>query len=172
MERDNPTHRARLSTDEFARTPEERKGEASDGNGSAPTPPGAPAPAAGEPTRSGARGTAARRTEEPPGDPAPHTSPHADAEDEESQRLLTPDDEDGFRARWREIQNRFVDDPPQAVDAADGLVADVMQRLAETFADHKHGLEEQWKRGEQADTEELRLALRHYRSFFNRLLVT
>ncbi|MFF8289834.1 hypothetical protein ACF068_11485 [Streptomyces sp. NPDC016309] len=55
---------------------------------------------------------------------------------------------------------------------ADALVADVMRRLASTFADHKRDLEGQWNRGEEVDTEELRRALRRYRSFFNRLLTT
>jgi hypothetical protein len=95
----------------------------------------------------------------------------ARAEDEIPQ-LLTEEDEEGFRARWQEVQSKFVDDPRDAVHTADALVADVMQRLAATFADHKQELEGQWNRGEQADTEDLRLALRHYRSFFNRLLVT
>ncbi|MER6442502.1 hypothetical protein ABT275_40255 [Streptomyces sp. NPDC001185] len=87
-------------------------------------------------------------------------------------QLLGPQDEEAFRARWQEVQSQFVDDPREAVHTADALVADVMQRLAATFADHKQELEGQWNRGEQADTENLRLALRHYRSFFNRLLVT
>ncbi|WP_406169906.1 hypothetical protein [Streptomyces sp. NBC_00996] len=95
----------------------------------------------------------------------------AGAEDEIPQ-LLSAEDEEGFRARWQEVQSKFVDDPRDAVNTADALVADVMQRLAATFADHKQELEGQWNRGEQADTEDLRLALRHYRSFFNRLLVT
>jgi hypothetical protein len=95
----------------------------------------------------------------------------AHAEDEAPQ-LLTPEDEEGFRTRWQEVQNKFVDDPRDAVHTADALVADVMQRLAATFADHKQELEGQWNRGEQANTEDLRLALRHYRAFFNRLLVT
>ncbi|MFD4626933.1 hypothetical protein [Streptomyces sp. NPDC058475] len=95
----------------------------------------------------------------------------ADAGDETPQ-LLSTEDEEGFRARWQEVQNQFVDDPRDAVHTADALVADVMQRLAATFADHKQELEGQWNRGEQANTEDLRLALRHYRSFFNRLLVT
>ncbi|MET9902867.1 hypothetical protein [Streptomyces sp. NPDC006446] len=92
--------------------------------------------------------------------------------EEDVPQLLTPEDEEGFRTRWQEVQNRFVDDPRDAVHTADALVADVMQKLAATFADHKQELEGQWNRGEQANTEVLRLALRHYRSFFNRLLVT
>ncbi|KPC60252.1 hypothetical protein [Streptomyces chattanoogensis] len=92
------------------------------------------------------------------------------AAEEETPQLLPGEDTDEFRSRWQEIQNRFVDDPQGAVHDADSLVAEVMQTLATTFADHKKGLEEQWNRGEQVDTEGLRLALRHYRSFFNRLL--
>jgi hypothetical protein len=92
--------------------------------------------------------------------------------EEDAPQLLTPEDEEGFRTRWHEVQDRFVDDPRDAVHTADALVADVMQRLAATFADHRQELEGQWNRGEQANTEDLRLALRHYRSFFNRLLAT
>ncbi|MER5822186.1 hypothetical protein [Streptomyces mirabilis] len=99
------------------------------------------------------------------------TAPGAHTEDEAPQ-LLTPEDEEGFRLRWQEEQNRFLDDPCGAVHTADVLVADVMQRLAATFADHKQEREGQRSRGEQANTEDLRLTLRHYRSFFNRLLVT
>jgi hypothetical protein len=92
--------------------------------------------------------------------------------EEDAPQLLATDDEEGFRVRWQEVQSKFVDDPRDAVHTADALVADVMQRLAATFADRREELEGQWNRGEEADTEELRLALRHYRSFFNRLLVT
>ncbi|WBO61688.1 hypothetical protein [Streptomyces camelliae] len=87
-------------------------------------------------------------------------------------QLLTAQDEESFRERWEKIQNTFVDDPHEAVQAADSLVASVMQTLATTFDEHKKALEEQWSRGGQADTEALRTALRHYRSFFNRLLTT
>ncbi|MGW6738114.1 hypothetical protein [Streptomyces sp. NPDC055013] len=92
--------------------------------------------------------------------------------DDEAPQLLTPKDEEGFRTRWQDVQNKFVDDPREAVHTADALVADVMQQLATTFADHKQELEGQWNRGEQANTEDLRQALRHYRAFFNRLLTT
>ncbi|WP_028799703.1 hypothetical protein [Streptomyces sp. 142MFCol3.1] len=97
-------------------------------------------------------------------------APSGDARGDDDVQLLSPRDEEGFRARWQETQSQFVDDPRDAVHSADALVADVMQELASTFADHKRELEDQWNRGEQADTEDLRLALRHYRSFFNRLL--
>jgi len=75
-----------------------------------------------------------------------------------------------FRIEWREIQARFVDDPRDAVQGADHLVAEVMQSLASTFSDHKHELEGQWQHGSEAETEDLRQALRRYRTFFNQLL--
>ncbi|MFI5772089.1 hypothetical protein ACIA74_26875 [Streptomyces sp. NPDC051658] len=81
-------------------------------------------------------------------------------------------EQEEFRSRWQRIQGDFVDDPREAVSAADTLVAEVMQALARTFSDHKQGLESQWQRGEQVPTEELRVALQRYRSFFNRLLNT
>ncbi|MFE5555651.1 hypothetical protein [Streptomyces sp. NPDC056544] len=86
--------------------------------------------------------------------------------------LLGAEDTADYRKAWSEIQGRFVDDPQDAVRSADTLVAEVMQSLARTFSAHKQGLEEQWGQGEQVATEELRLALQHYRSFFNRLLNT
>ncbi|MFI8825067.1 hypothetical protein [Streptomyces sp. NPDC053431] len=92
--------------------------------------------------------------------------------DDEAPRLMDPGDEESFRTRWHELQSLFVDDPRQAVHEADALVADVMQRLAATFADHRKSLEGQWRQGEDVDTESLRMALRRYRSFFHRLLST
>ncbi|MGW8764431.1 hypothetical protein ACWGN5_18195 [Streptomyces sp. NPDC055815] len=92
--------------------------------------------------------------------------------EEESPRLLDADDEETFRTSWREIQSRFVDDPREAVHDADALVTDVIRKLADTFADRKKDLEGQWSEGEDVDTESLRMALRQYRSFFNRLLTT
>ncbi|MCX4825249.1 hypothetical protein OG883_36410 [Streptomyces sp. NBC_01142] len=86
--------------------------------------------------------------------------------------LLGQQEAEELRSRWQEIQQRFVDDPQDSVRAADELVAEVMQLLAATFTDHKQGLESQWHRGEEAATEDLRLALRQYRSFFVRLLST
>ncbi|MGW2899893.1 hypothetical protein ACWDAO_36210 [Streptomyces sp. NPDC001212] len=95
-----------------------------------------------------------------------------DTSDDEAPQLLTKEEDQGFRGRWQEIQNKFVDDPREAVHDADALVADVIQTLATTFAEHKGSLEDQWGQGAQVDTEELRRALRRYRSFFNRLLST
>lgn len=75
-----------------------------------------------------------------------------------------------FRSQWSKLQTGFVDEPRRAVEDADKLVASVMQRLAEGFANERSGLEKQWDRGDNASTEDLRVALQRYRSFFGRLL--
>ena len=88
-----------------------------------------------------------------------------------TQRSLFADDElAGLRARWDNVQAGFVDDPEECVHKADGLVSDVVDQLTIVFAGTRSRLEEQWARGEQASTEDLRLALRRYRDFFERLL--
>ncbi len=93
-------------------------------------------------------------------------------EESEAQRTLLFSDEDSRRMheRWTSIQASFVDEPREAVRQADTLVAETIQRLAETFAREKASLEEQWGRGDDISTEDLRQALRRYRSFFDRLL--
>lgn len=75
-----------------------------------------------------------------------------------------------LRGRWQSIQAGFVDEPRKAVEQADGLVAAAMKRLAEVFASERERLESQWDRGDDVSTEDLRVALRRYRSFFDRLL--
>jgi len=75
-----------------------------------------------------------------------------------------------FRGRWDTIQGDFVDEPRRAVEQADSLVAEAMKRLAEVFAEERAKLEGQWSREESVSTEDLRLALCRYRSFFGRLL--
>jgi len=84
--------------------------------------------------------------------------------------LFAGNEAEGFRGRWSDVQAGFVDEPRRAVEQADGLVAEVMQRLAQVFADERRTLEQQWDRGAETDTEELRQALQRYRSFFDRLL--
>jgi hypothetical protein len=84
--------------------------------------------------------------------------------------LFPADEVTTFRARWGEAQTGFVDEPRHAVEQADALVAEMMQRLASVFADERTRLEEQWSRGDNISTEDLRLALHRYRSFFDRLL--
>ena len=75
-----------------------------------------------------------------------------------------------FRSQWSNLQTGFVDEPRQTVEGADKLVAAVMQRLAEGFANERTGLEKQWESGDNVSTEDLRVALQRYRSFFDRLL--
>jgi len=75
-----------------------------------------------------------------------------------------------LRTRWMSVQVGFVDEPRAAVEQADALVADVLRRLTDTFVRERASLEQQWSRGDDVSTEELRVALRRYRSFFDRLL--
>lgn len=89
---------------------------------------------------------------------------------QEDHALLEPGDAKDFRVKWQDIQSDFVDHPKDAVREADTLVAEVMRTLAASFASHKDGLERQWAQGEDVVTEDLRIALQRYRSFFNRLL--
>jgi hypothetical protein len=92
------------------------------------------------------------------------------ATDEQATPLFTPDEAKEFRVKWDTIQGGFVDEPRTAVKQADNLVAGAMKRLAEMFAEERAKLEGQWERDESVSTENLRLALRRYRSFFGRLL--
>lgn len=97
--------------------------------------------------------------------------PTADGAEHEERAALFPAAELGdFRQRWQSIQTDFVDDPRTAVRRADELVASLMKRLAEVFADERAKLEHEWDKGENVSTEDLRQALRRYRSFFDRLL--
>ena len=84
--------------------------------------------------------------------------------------LFANQESEDFRHRWNDIQTGFVDEPRQAVERADELVASAIKRLAEIFATERSTLEEQWARGGDASTEDLRVALRRYRAFFDRLL--
>ena len=97
--------------------------------------------------------------------------PHTKTEPKtEETHLLIPERGQEYRSRWDTIQTSFVDEPRQAVERADSLVAEVMQELAKTFADERQKLEAQWGRGDNVSTEDLRVALQRYRSFFSRLL--
>jgi hypothetical protein len=76
-----------------------------------------------------------------------------------------------FRSHWLEIQSRFVDDPRASVKEADELVANVIKNITRSFADRRISLENQWNSGENnVSTEDMRVAIKRYRSFFNRLL--
>jgi|SRR5580692_10526989 hypothetical protein len=92
------------------------------------------------------------------------------AEPEPRASLLEDDELQSMTMRWKDIQAEFVDEPREAVQEADALVAELMQRLAAMFAGERAGLEERWAGGNQVSTEDLRQGLRRYRSFFERLL--
>jgi hypothetical protein len=92
---------------------------------------------------------------------------HADLEP-----LLGADEAESFRQRWQSIQTGFVDEPQAAVQQADALVAELMQRLAQTFHEERESLESQLSSGSESSTEDLRVGLQRYRSFFERLLST
>ncbi|PRX43444.1 hypothetical protein B0I33_11562 [Prauserella shujinwangii] len=94
---------------------------------------------------------------------------HRDGAENGPDPLLAPGEVTELRDRWQSVQTGFVDDPRQAVREADELVATTIRSLAATFAGHRRDLERQWSEGDAA-TEELRLVLRRYRSFFERLL--
>lgn len=84
---------------------------------------------------------------------------------------LFPENESrNFHKRWTDIQAAFVDEPRRAVERADELVAEVIKRLADSFAQERSKLEGQWGRGNNVSTEDLRVALQRYRAFFDRLL--
>ena len=84
--------------------------------------------------------------------------------------LFADEELDGYRTRWSGIQTGFVDEPRRAVEEADSLVAELMKRLADGFANERRQLEAQWEKSDQVSTEDLRIAMRRYRSFFERLL--
>jgi hypothetical protein len=115
----------------------------------------------------------------------------AERVDHLSIRPLDRDERDRFAARWQSVQAQFVDDPASATDDADQLVGEVMatrgypvgdfeQRAADVSVHHPrvvehyraaHEIALQNARG-NADTEELRQALVHFRALFEDLLET
>jgi hypothetical protein len=103
-------------------------------------------------------------------EPARASDASTDQREIERTPVMSDDAAQEYRARWQETQADFVDDPRSAVATADALVAEVMKRVAEEFANERNGLERQWNEGGQASTEDLRLAFQRYRSFFSRLL--
>jgi len=102
---------------------------------------------------------------------AANTAPKPAVDNSSNQVALFPEHELGdFRQRWQNVQVGFVDDPRNAVKGADELVASLMTRLAQVFSDERGKLEHEWDKGENVSTEDLRVALQRYRSFFDRLL--
>jgi|SRR5215471_10379388 len=100
---------------------------------------------------------------------SPLTAPPAETEGAPAP-LFATDESQNFRSRWGNIQVGFVDEPRQAVQRADELVAEAIRRLTEEFARERDKLEHEWDKGDEVSTEDLRVALRRYRSFFDRLL--
>jgi hypothetical protein len=76
----------------------------------------------------------------------------------------------GYRSRWSGIQTGFVDEPRRAVEQADALVTELMTRLTDTFTNERRTLEAQWEKADKVSTEDLRISMQRYRSFFERLL--
>jgi hypothetical protein len=103
---------------------------------------------------------------------APDEADLSQSGDEERQPLLPQDQAERYRSEWQRIQAGFVDEPRKSVEEADRLVADLMQRLAAVFSDEREQLEKQWDSGDDVSTEDLRVGLTRYRSFFDRLLST
>jgi hypothetical protein len=104
-------------------------------------------------------------------DEAQPAEPESAADEEDERSPLLPQQEAAeFQNRWSDLQTSFVDEPRRSVQEGDTLVAELMQRLANSFAEEREALEAQWDRGDDVSTEDLRVALQRYRSFFDRLL--
>jgi hypothetical protein len=101
---------------------------------------------------------------------SPNRSPGQASPEPERSPLFSAEENASLRLKWDSIQVGFVDEPRRSVQEADSLVAATMKRLAEQFAAERSNLEGQWDRGSDISTEDLRIALRRYRSFFGRLL--
>src|SRR5215470_6971983 len=106
----------------------------------------------------------------PPPAPAPLVDAPAADRAAIEQPLFVERETADFRRRWTDVQAAFVDEPRRAVEQADGLVSDVVKRVTDGFGNARSALERQWDRGDNVTTEDLRLTLQRYRSFFDRLL--
>jgi hypothetical protein len=103
----------------------------------------------------------------------PRPAKNVDARPVEAEKpisLFHDEEGRGFRTRWDAIQTGFVDQPRAAVEQADALVVEMLKRLTDGFGNERGKLESQWSRGQEVSTEDLRIALKRYRSFFERLL--
>jgi hypothetical protein len=92
------------------------------------------------------------------------------SENEAGETILSAEETKEMGSRWTNIQAEFVDEPRRAVEAADKLVASAIERISKSFSDERSQLETQWSRGDEVSTEDLRIALQRYRTFFGRLL--
>ncbi len=107
---------------------------------------------------------------DPAAAPAPPTPARLPDESDRADGLFGEHDLADLRNRWNDVQAGFVDDPRECVQRADGLVSSAVEQLTANFAQTRSRLEDQWSRGEEASTEDLRIALKRYRDFFDRLL--
>jgi phosphoglycolate phosphatase-like HAD superfamily hydrolase len=107
---------------------------------------------------------------EPAADAVEAEPPRVDHESSTAEMLFAGDDVADLRSRWAGVQAAFVDNPKECVQKADHLVSDLVEHLTTGFAQARSRLEEQWSQGQEASTEDLRVALMHYREFFDRLL--
>lgn len=110
------------------------------------------------------------RVEPRGGEPPPSQPTEPPHRADQKVPLFAGDEAGRYRQHWSDIQAGFVDEPRKAVQQADSLVAETMQRLAQEFANARQQLEQQWDRGQDVTTEDLRVALQRYRAFFDRLL--
>jgi hypothetical protein len=108
------------------------------------------------------------RREDGRGEPVPIQK--REPQPEASQSLLAKQQVDELRERWAAIQTAFIDEPRRSVKDADALVASATKQISDAFTNQRTQLEKQWSQGDQISTEQLRLALQQYRSFFSRLL--
>lgn len=143
------------STEELQAPVSEGSRTAEHGESTAVAPEAAPAPDAATPDAGAAEAA----------EPSAKHEPSAD------EMLFADDDLAELRTRWTGVQAAFVDDPQACVQKADDLLSDLVEQLTTRFAEARTRLEEQWSRGQEASTEDLRLALMRYRQFFERLLV-
>lgn len=94
----------------------------------------------------------------------------AGRDDEDATQLFQPEERQDLESRWNDVQSRFVDEPRTSVEEANELVGELMERVVSGFQTQRTELEEQWDRGDDVTTEDLRVALQRYRYFFARLL--
>jgi hypothetical protein len=97
-------------------------------------------------------------------------SPTQPANTEKMEPLFSPDECRGLHSRWDALQAAFVDEPKRSVEQADSLVNEALSSLTRNFTNERQKMDQQWHRGQDVSTEDLRLAFRRYRSFFERLL--
>jgi hypothetical protein len=102
--------------------------------------------------------------------PQANQSAHADGSAESEREPLVPQQRAAeYGRRWDAVKGGFVDEPRQAIAEADQIVAELLEELQALFHDQRRDIE-QGIDAESTSTEDLRLALRRYSSFFARLL--